>query len=76
MYIKVKVTAGSRNETLKKITDDHFEVSVKEKAERNMANKRVTEMIAIFFKLPIGKVKIISGHHSPGKILTVETEEK
>jgi len=75
MYIKVKVTAGARKETFEKISDDHFEVAVKEKAERNMANKRVMELVADFFELPIGKVKIISGHHSPGKILSVEKED-
>lgn len=75
MYIKVKVAAGARKETFEKISDDHFDVTIKEKAERNMANKRVMELVADFFGLPTGKIKIISGHHSPGKILSVETEE-
>jgi hypothetical protein len=75
MYIKVKVTANARKETLERISSDHFEVAVKEKAERNMANRRVLELIANFFELPAGKVKLVSGHHSPGKILNVETEE-
>jgi len=76
MYIKVKVTAGAKKETFEKISDDHFEVAVKEKAERNMANKKVLELVAGFFELPIWKVKIISGHHSPGKILSIDTEEE
>ncbi len=76
MYIKVKVTAGARKESLEKISDDHFEVAVKEKAERNMANKRVLELIADFFSLPSGKVKLVSGHHSPGKILDVMVGEE
>lgn len=76
MYIKVKVTAGARKESLERISSDHFEVTVKEKAERNMANKRVMELIANFFELPTGKVKLVSGHHSPGKILNVDIDNE
>lgn len=75
MYVKVKVTAGARKEKFAQISEDHFEISVREKAERNMANTRVREMVAEFFKVPVGKVKIISGHHSPGKLLSVDMEE-
>ena len=41
IYIRVKVSAGAKKENLKKIKNDHFEISVREKAERNMANARV-----------------------------------
>ncbi len=74
MYIKIKVTAGARKEKLTQISEDHFEISVREKAERNMANVRVREMIADFFVVPVGKTKIISGHHSPGKIFSVDMD--
>jgi uncharacterized protein YggU (UPF0235/DUF167 family) len=75
MYIKVKVKAGAKEEFLEQKSKDHFDVSVKEKAERNMANNRVIELVADFFKLPRGKVRIISGHHSPGKILSIDKDE-
>ncbi len=72
MYIKIKVTAGARKEEFVQVSEDHFEVSVREKAERNMANSRVRELVAQFFGVPLGKAKIVSGHHSPGKIFTVD----
>lgn len=72
MYIKIKVTAGAKKEKLARISEDHFEISVREKAEHNMANSRVREIIGEFFDVPVGKTKIISGHHSPGKILSVD----
>lgn len=71
MYIKVKVTAGVKKEIVEKIKDDEYRVWVKEKAERNMANNRVRELIAREYSIPIGKVKIISGHQSPSKILSL-----
>ena len=74
MYIKVKVKAGAKDESLIKKGNDHFDISVKEKAERNLANSRVLELIGSYFKLPKGKVRIINGHHSPGKILSVDIE--
>ena len=75
MYVKVKVTAGARKEKLTQTSEDHFEISVRERAERNMANTRVREMVAEFFTTTIGKTKIISGHHSPGKIFSVDTDK-
>ena len=74
MYIKTKVTPNAKKESFTKISDDHFEVSVKEKAERNMANARVRELVAQHFGIPIGKAKLISGHHSPSKIFSIEIE--
>lgn len=72
MYVKVKVFAGAKKESFEQKSDDHFEVAVKEKAERNMANKRVIELMSEYFKVPAGKVRIISGHHSPSKILSID----
>lgn len=74
MYIKVKVLPGAKKEYFEKESEDHFEVAVKEKAQRNMANKRVVELIAKHFKVPTSHVRIISGHHSPSKILSVDIE--
>ena len=71
-YIRVKVLAGAKKEILKQIGIDHFLISVKEKAERNMANKRVLEILCEFFKLPKGKIRIVNGHQSPSKLLVVE----
>ena len=75
IYVRVKVTAGARKEELKQTSNDHFEISVKERAERNMANKRVIEIIAEFFEVPVGKVRIVNGHRSPAKLLVIENEK-
>lgn len=69
MYVKLHVVTNTKKEKLEKISEDHFEVWVKEKAERNMANRRVIEIMKEHFNT--GKIKIISGHHSPSKIISV-----
>jgi len=71
MYIKVKVIAGARKETLEQVKENEFKISVKEKAENNMANKRICQVIEKHFHYPGGGVRIISGHHSPVKLLKV-----
>lgn len=72
MYIHVKVTAGAKRESWKRKSEDHFEIWVKEKAERNLANTRVIELVAEHFKVPRNRVRIVNGHRSPGKLLIVE----
>ena len=71
-YIHVKVITGAKKEIWKKKSEDHFEVSVKEKAERNMANTRILEIIAEYFKVSRSKVRIVNGHHHPSKLLIVD----
>ena len=79
MYIHVKVIAGARKESFSPRLDqagqekpDHFEISVREKAERNMANRRVIELVAEHFNVPVNKVRIINGHRSPSKLIIIE----
>lgn len=69
MHIKVKVAAGSRTEQIVRKSADSYTVSVKEKAERNLANKRVLEILRSFH--PRKSVRIVKGHHSPSKIFEV-----
>ena len=71
MYIKVKVTPDAKKEKFEQIKEDLFEISVKEKPKQNIANKRVQELIARHFGIIKGRVKIISGHRSPTKIISI-----
>jgi uncharacterized protein YggU (UPF0235/DUF167 family) len=70
MHIKVRVKTGAKNESVKKISGDHYELSVREKPEANMANKRVLVLMARTLKIPVERIRITKGHHSPSKILT------
>jgi uncharacterized protein YggU (UPF0235/DUF167 family) len=71
MYIHVKVVAGAKKESFKIKSEDHFEISVKEKAERNQANTRVLALVAEHFKVSTKKVRIINGHKHPSKLIVV-----
>jgi uncharacterized protein YggU (UPF0235/DUF167 family) len=74
MYIKVTVTAKAKEEKIIRKPNNRFDVFVREKAERNMANTRVIDLIAREFNIVRGKVRIVNGHQSPSKILSVDVE--
>lgn len=69
MYLKLKVIVDSKSEKIEKIEADHWKIWVKFPAENNLANNRVLEIIRK--EHPNKSVKIISGHHSPSKIVSI-----
>jgi hypothetical protein len=74
MYIRVKVFPSAKKEEFRQINKDHFEVSVKEKAERNLANSRVLELVSIHFNVSKNKIRIVNGHRSPTKLLVIDED--
>lgn len=74
MYIHARVTTGSKAESFDVVSATHFKIGVKEKPERNQANKRIVELIAQYFSVPPQKVHIVNGHHSPSKLLSVDID--
>ena len=71
MYIKVRVTAGSKKEKIIKKDNNTYIISIKEPAERNLANSRIIEIMSQIFEISIQNIRIISGHRSPSKILSI-----
>jgi uncharacterized protein YggU (UPF0235/DUF167 family) len=71
MYVKVRVYAGMKKEQIKKLSDHHFEIITKAPAEQNAANRRVRELIAGEYNVSDTQVRLVTGHHSPSKILEV-----
>lgn len=71
MYIKVRVTPESQSESLEKKAPDLFDIHVKEKAKLGRANARVIALLRQHFK-QAKRLYIVSGHHSPHKIISVD----
>lgn len=69
MYIKLRVIPGSKKEEVTILNEDTIKVTVKEEAEYNMANTRVLELMKERF--PGKVIRLVSGHHSPSKIISV-----
>lgn len=72
MYIKIIAHVNSKKEEIKEIKEAHFEIWLKEKAEKNMANKKIIQILADFFKISAKNIRIVNGHHHPHKLLVVD----
>ena len=70
VYIKVFVTPGARKEKVEEKRETLL-ISVKEPALGNCANDRVREIIAERFGALVGNVRILTGHRSRGKMVSV-----
>ena len=74
MYIHVRVIAGARAESVEQVSSDHLCIRVREEAERNQANTRILEILRGMYPHTI--VRIINGHHSPSKLISIDPKEE
>ncbi len=72
MYIHVKVVPSAKKETVTKKSDTEFYITVREPAERNMANRRIAELLANELSAPLSQVKMLTGHRSSSKMYSVD----
>lgn len=72
MYIKVFVTPGAKREKLEE-KGDALAISVREPASGNRANDRVRELVALRVGKPFGKVRILTGHRSRAKMISISS---
>ncbi|MFA7285239.1 MAG: DUF167 domain-containing protein [Candidatus Paceibacterota bacterium] len=71
MYIKVRVKAGAKRDEIEKVNENTFNVAVKADARQNMANKSVVRLVAKYLEIEENKVRIINGHQSPSKLISI-----
>lgn len=69
MYLKIKVVPDAREEKIEKLKEDEYRIWTKMPAENNLANTRILEIIRNEY--PGQSVRLVSGHHSPSKIVSV-----
>ena len=71
MYVRVSVYPSAKKEVVLNIGDNRYEIRVKEPAERNLANARLIELLAVEYKVSPKSIRIVSGHHSSRKIFSL-----
>ncbi|MBI3020189.1 MAG: DUF167 domain-containing protein [Parcubacteria group bacterium] len=87
MYVKVFVTPRAKKERVEEAPASAtgsgagnkkgvLKISVKEPAQRNLANTRVRELVARRFKVPLAAVRVLSGHRSPHKLLSIDERSR
>ncbi len=75
MYVRVAVYPSSKKEVILNAGEHRYEMRVKEPAERNLANVRVMELLALQYQVSPKLVRIVSGHHSSRKIFSIEVSQ-
>lgn len=71
IHFKIKAHPNSKREKVVEKSQDSFEVFVKEKAERGLANKAVIRVLSSYFKVSAGKLRLVKGARSQNKIFEV-----
>jgi uncharacterized protein YggU (UPF0235/DUF167 family) len=70
MYVKVFVTPDAKREKIEE-KGETLLISVRASASQNRANDRVRAVVAARFDKPIGKVRILTGHRSRAKMISI-----
>lgn len=71
MKIFVKAKPGKKENKIIKLSENIFEVRVKEPPEEGRANEAIIKLVADYFNVPKSRVKIISGGKNKQKILEI-----
>lgn len=74
MYVRVNAVPDAKRETVTQKAPDRYDICVREPAERNLANRRIKEILAREFGVSDGAVRQISGHQSPHKIFSIRVD--
>jgi len=73
MLIKVKVFPDSKKEKIFKKSEDEFNVEVRARAQGGKANREVVRALTSYFKVSIGKVRLIRGFKQRNKIFEINS---
>lgn len=74
MYIKAFVTPGAKKEKVEE-KGETLLISVREPASGNRANDRVRELIALRLGKSLGQVRILTGHRSRSKMVSISSPD-
>ena len=72
MFVRVHAVPHAKTEKMLAEAQEHvYTISVRERAEQNAANKRIRELVAVHYKVPVTKVRMLTGHRSASKLLEI-----
>jgi len=71
MLIKVKVFPETKKQEIIKKSKNSFEIKVKERPLQGQANKAVMNLLSLYFKIPINKIRLVKGGKTRNKIFKI-----
>jgi len=74
MKIFVKAKPNSKKEAIEKISETEYAIRIKEPAREGRANKKIIELLADYFKIAKGNIRIVVGEKTKSKIIEINNE--
>lgn len=74
MLLRAKVKTCSSRNFVRALNDGRFEVWVKAKPEKGLANQEAVAVLAKHFNLEISKIKLIKGAKEKNKIFSIKND--
>lgn len=71
MLIKVKVFPASKKEDISRKAEDSYDIRIKEKPKRGLANAAVAELLSRYFKISPKKIRLVKGSRERNKIFDI-----
>lgn len=75
MKVKVTVKPNSKFEKIEEDFEGNLKIWVKEPPKEGKANYQIVKLIAKYYKVPKGAVKITKGKQSKFKIIVISNHE-
>jgi uncharacterized protein len=76
MLIRVSVTPNAREARVVRVSEDYFEVRVDERPVGGRANKRLLEILAEHFNIPISRITILKGTKTRDKTIQINLDKR
>jgi len=76
MLIKVKVFPSAKKEAIIEKSADSFEIRVKEKPIKGLANQAVINVLSLYFKIPVSKIRLVKGFRKRNKIFEIDAHDE
>jgi uncharacterized protein (TIGR00251 family) len=70
--LSVRVHPRSRRQKFKKLDENSYRIHVTSAPSKGEANEEVRELVARHWAIPVSRVKIVRGHKSRNKLITIE----
>ena len=71
MLIKVRVFPNSKKKEIIKKHNDCFDVKVKAKPIKGLANKAAIDALSLYFKVPTSKIRLVKGFKQRNKLFNI-----
>jgi len=69
--IKVRAFPDAKKEQVIEDEPDRLKIFIREPAQNNMANKRITQLVAEYAGVSVSEVAFLTGHRSPNKLFEI-----